>query len=109
MKIQIWNTIQKSNSCLFFDATGSIVRKINTIEPLLYSIVAHDAKNKQVISLADFITTCNTSETISKYLFSIFNILEKPNLIVTDLSWALINSVLLILNKCKLINIYQKE
>ena len=76
--------------------------KINNKESLLYSMVAYDRINRQIISLCDFVTNCNKSTTISKYLYTIKNTLQQPNIIVTDQSWALINSSLEMFNQCNI-------
>ena len=73
--------------------------KINNKESLLYSIVSYDRINQQIISISDFVTNCNKSTSISKYLHSIKNLLEQPKIIVTDQSLALINSSLEIFNQ----------
>ena len=78
------------------------MKKIDNKEPLLYSIVLHDQKNRQIISLSDFVTDCNKTTSISKYLYTIKHILEQPNIIVTDQSWALINASLEIFNRCNI-------
>lgn len=67
----------------------------------------HDSAKKQIITFADFVTTANDATTISKFLTILIDKLEKnskrnlvPNIIVTDLSWALINAVMSSFNKC---------
>jgi hypothetical protein len=105
----MWKEIQKKNSIWYFDATGSCHKDIpNQKKPFLYSIVMHDVAKKQVITFADFITTANDATSISKYLSILIDRLEKsskqnlkPNIVVTDLSWALINAVMISFNKCK--------
>ena len=72
--------------------------------PFLYSIVCYDEENKFYIPICEFLTTFQTQTNISRYLTT-FNEyfkkasdyitnLSKPKIIVTDFSWALINSAL---------------
>ena len=105
--------IQKKNPFWYFDATGNILTKIlRQNQPFLYSITVNDSENKIIIPISEFITTRHDSLSISKYLLSIKNTFEnyakhsseKPILfpfapiIITDHSWALINSILFTFN-----------
>ena len=65
----------------------------------------HDKKNKSIIPFAEFLTTSHLQENVTKYLNSIKNKLEDtscqnifPKIIVTDMSWTLINSILRVFN-----------
>lgn len=95
---------------LFFDSTGSIHKEIpNQKKPFLYSLVFHDTSKHKILPLAEFISTAHDQISIGKYLLTIKNILEQnqvslPKIIITDMSWALINSVLLIFNNCNMLN-----
>ena len=95
---------------IFFDSTGSIHKDIpDQKKPFLYSLVFHDTIKHKILPLAEFISTAHDQITIGKYLSSIKSILEQnkvaqPKIIVTDMSWALINSVLLIFNNCNILN-----
>ncbi|CAF1151313.1 unnamed protein product, partial [Brachionus calyciflorus] len=64
-----------------------------------------DVEQKVLIPFSEFVTTANDQITITKYLRSIQNKLNKnyyPNVIGTDMSWALINSVLTTFNSCSI-------
>ena len=53
---------------LYFDASGSITKKINGHkDPFLYSMVFHDVNKKQILPLYQFGTTCHATLNISKY------------------------------------------
>ena len=110
----MWLIIQESNPIWYFDATGSIIKKVrNQIMPFLYSIVMHDKKNKSIIPVAEFISSCQNETWISHNLYfikSIFlhNIIEKNKfklapLMVTDFCFALINSIHSAFNGCSLL------
>ncbi len=73
-----------------------------------------DPSRNVIVSLADFFTSSHTSMMISKYLFTIKALMLKcispamrakifPSYIVTDHSFALINSVLATFNNCTLL------
>lgn len=101
----MWKKIQKFNPIWFFDSTGSIYHDINNQKkPYLYSLISHDPKNHQFIPVAEFVTTSHNVTNISKYLLAIKSNLEILNnpispIVVTDFSFALINSVMDIFNK----------
>ena len=105
--------MKQINPILYFDATGSILPKIrNQKTPYLYTIVCHDTLNKKIIPIAEWFSTSHTQLSISKYLFIIKNYYKQysdlalkkhrifvyPPIIVTDFSWALVNSVLDVFN-----------
>ena len=106
----MYNT--KKNPVWYFDATGSVlVNVIDEKQPLLYSIVAHDFDKNTIIPIGEFCTTLQ-SDSISSYLRQLKKILERQisessyftssPIIVTDFSWALINSVLDTFNNCSI-------
>ena len=109
----MWKIVRNVNPIWFFDATGNIHRDINRQKkPFFYSLVCHDTNVKSIIPVAEFLSTANDQNTITKYLSEILTIFQKsttrdllPNIIVTDHSWALINSVLKCFNSCD-INLY---
>jgi hypothetical protein len=104
----------KENPIWYFDATGSILKKNLVKSPIyMYSLAMHDPSTHVIVSFADFFTSNHTSMMISKYLFTIKSLLLKctspalrakilPDYVVTDHSFALINSVLGIINQCTL-------
>lgn len=75
-------------------------------------MLMHDTINNKLIPITEFVTTSNDTNSISKFLFSFRKLLEQNCLnkskfiyapiIVTDFSWALINSVLDIFNNCSI-------
>ena len=91
---------------LYYDATGSILKDVNRQKkPFLYSLVMHDSENEKIIPFAELMTTSHLQSNITKYLLSIKNKFDEndillPKIIVTDFSWALINSVCIIFNNC---------
>jgi len=95
---------------LFFDATGNIHKKISfQKDPFLYSLVFHDTEKHLIMPLAEFVTTAHDQLSIAKYLSWLKNLIDQkkielPKIIVTDMSWALINSVLLVFNNCNICN-----
>ncbi|RNA19930.1 kDa in NOF-FB transposable, partial [Brachionus plicatilis] len=96
--LKIWIQAKCSNPIWYFDATGSVHKNIvSQKKPLLYSIVFSDKKNKIIMPIAEFITTEQTTKSISIYLQSIEN--KIPPIIVSDFSWAIINSFLSVFNK----------
>ena len=100
--------VRKFNPVWFFDATGLIHRKINRqAKPFFYSIVCHDTVKKSIIPVAEFVTTSNSQNTISQYLLEIKESLSNkalPDIIVTDMGWALIYAVLKIFNNCDMLS-----
>ncbi len=105
----------QQNPVWYFDATGSILKKKVVVDPIyMYSIAIHDPLRRVIVSLADFFTSRHTSMMISKYLFTIKTLLLKctspalrsrilPSCVVTDHSFALINSVLTTFSQCTLL------
>ena len=68
-QIKIWSIIQETAPILFFDATGSILKDIpGESKILLFSLVAHDPKNKIILPIGEFFTNSLTSRTVSNYL-----------------------------------------
>jgi hypothetical protein len=104
----MWNLIKTTSPIWYFDATSSILSKTchkNLI--FLYSIVCRDPDSSQIISVADFFSSDQTSSTISRYLFSIADILKYKNIanfIVIDHSFTLINSVIRTFNQCSILD-----
>ena len=101
----MWRLIQQNNPVWNFDATGTVIQNIKKQKkPLLYSLVVHDNLQKQIIPVAEFITTSHSINSIVSYLIMIKNILEQnislktsyvvAPIIVVDHSWALIGAVL---------------
>jgi len=95
------------------DATGSVSEIVpHQKHPLYYSIVMHDKTKKQIIPIAEFVTTSQTQVSISGYLNIIRKILETnitsnkqfsfAPIFVTDFSWAIINSILDVFNRCNI-------
>ena len=74
--------------------------------PLIYSVVCHDPKSQTIFPVADFITTSFKQSTTTRYLREIKTRLENyksgilPKIIITDMAWGLINSVLECFNQC---------
>jgi hypothetical protein len=71
--------------------------------------VCHDTIKKNIIPVVEFLTTSNNQITIGNYLSEFklqlslatkTNVL--PKIIVTDMGWALINSVLRVFNNCSM-------
>lgn len=100
----------KKNPIWYFDSSGNFITdKNNQSMSLLYSFIMYDPENKLIIPISEFVTTSHTILNISKYLLSIKSIInantkkddiQLSKLVVTDFSWALINSVLNIFNNC---------
>lgn len=60
IQYQIWNNVREFNPIWFFDATGSIHKKVfDQPKPYLCSMVCRDVKKKLIIPVADFLTTKN--------------------------------------------------
>ncbi|RMZ98256.1 hypothetical protein BpHYR1_009395 [Brachionus plicatilis] len=90
IQVNIWSSIKKFHSVWYFDATGTIHKKIaNQRKPFFYSIVVHDVKNKVFFPFSEFVTTAQDQTSISKYLGLIKNKIQKdmlPDIIVVDMS-----------------------
>ena len=72
-----WKKIRRNYPVWHFDATGSILKNIpGQKKPYLYSLVAHDQKNKLILPIAEFITTSHNSISISKYLMTMKHFLR---------------------------------
>jgi hypothetical protein len=71
--------------------------------------VSHDKLNKTIIPIGEFISTAHDTQTISNFLLSIkFNIQNSEadssiRVVVTDFSWVLMKSIILIFNGCNII------
>jgi hypothetical protein len=65
----MWLEIQESNFFWYIDATGGVTEKIpHQKHPLFYSIVMHDKTKKQLVPIAEFVTTSQTQLSITGYL-----------------------------------------
>ena len=104
----MWNEALKKYPIIFFDATGNVHQDIkNQSKPLLYSMVFRDLNKKLIVPLAEFLTTSHDQINISKFLLSIKSKLdnnEVPKIVVTDMSWALMNSIMFTFNQCTISN-----
>jgi hypothetical protein len=104
----MWENIQKHTPRWFFDASGGILNKRIYPKPLIYSIVMHDRLNEKIQPFGEFVTTSHKQSNISENLLRVKNHIESnvtgafkvAPIIVTDFSWALMNSVLFVFNKC---------
>ncbi len=107
----MWKYVRKTNPIWMLDATGKIHRKISKQpKPFYYSIVAHDTFSESIIPVAEFVTTANDQNNISIHLNEIKRKLQEatktailPKIIITDMSWALINAVLKVFNNCNML------
>jgi hypothetical protein len=88
----------------YIDATGSVLKRLKKQSmPFLYSIVSHDPSTKTIIPIAEFVSCSHGALAISNYLFHIKSLFSQnikmknkfifAPIIVTDFSWALINSI----------------
>ena len=103
IQFQFWKKLCAKRSILYFDATGNIVRGRTTDKSVkLYSFVAHDEENKQIVCISEFVSSSHSSSTIEKYLVTIKNHFKThstsilnifPAIIVTDHCWASINAI----------------
>jgi hypothetical protein len=105
----MWAIVQETDLIWYLDATGNILNKVKRQKaPFLYSLVFHDKRKHLILPIAEFVTTANDSGSISSYLSIIKLELERTipknlsfqiaPIIVTDFSWALINSVMQVFN-----------
>lgn len=110
IQLKIWSMIQEDAPILFFDATGSILKDIpGQSKILLFSLVAHDKKNRLIVPIGEFFTTSLTSRTISNFLSEFKDLMainlhsrvlnKFPKIIVLDFTWANINAILEAFNK----------
>jgi hypothetical protein len=102
-QIQMLIQLSKSGKLdLYFDATGSIIKKIaDQKRPLLYSLVVKPDRTLPPCSMADFVTTDHSVPAINHFLSNIVRygmILSRhqihPRKVEVDWSWALIQSCL---------------
>ena len=108
--MHVWKQIQFCFPVWYIDATGSVHNDIlKQNSPYLYSIVQHDKTNKCILPLAEFVLTHHDIINISRNLLLIkesllcySNAIIAP-IIVTDFSWALVNSVLKVFNNCTML------
>lgn len=77
-------------------------------KPILHTIACHQPKHKLIFPVADFFTTSCRQETTTEYLRHIKKKLENykpgllPKIVVTDMAYGLINSVLNCFNRCNM-------
>lgn len=102
---------ENSFPVFFFDATGKVLKEINGQNKVfLYSLVFHDASKSLIMPLAEFFTTVHTEANIALNLQIILNMLKPYNIcslpltFVTDQSWALMNAILEVFNKCTILD-----
>jgi hypothetical protein len=108
IQINFWKEIQKILPVWYFDATGGCHKQADGRPVYLYTFVCHDYINKLNIPIALFLSSSQTTATISKFLLSIKqsfilnsnknNSFEYAPVMVTDESWAIINSLCDIFN-----------
>jgi hypothetical protein len=99
------------NPICYFDATGSVMRRVDSQNmAFLYSLIMHDPLTKKTIPISEFVTTSHTTISISRYLFTIRELLlnvedsvecQLPPIVVTDFSWALIKSIVKAFDLCE--------
>lgn len=109
-KIRMWDSIQKINPVWYFDASGLFLNEINDqSRPFLFSIVCYDPNTKSLIPIADFFSTACDGLNIQLNLTRIQIVFQQykrtynPSVIVTDFSWANINSILRTFHNCDII------
>ena len=69
---RIWSFVSRTNPIWYFDASGAFIPKVKAQPiPLLYSIVSHDTENKNIIPVAEFLTTKHDSTNIAIYLLNL--------------------------------------
>lgn len=106
--------IQKTRPICHIDATGNVCKKIeNQKIPYFYTLSLYDSENKSIIPLADFVTTSQTTLSVSTFLNQIRFYLQKyyslcnqkfkpsfedPPIMVMDRSMVLLNSTLEVFN-----------
>ena len=101
------------NPIWYFDATGSVIKKVKSQMHFLYSIVMHDSNEKQILPLAEFVSCSQNQTWVCKNLFFIKEILKQnirnknkyvlAPIIVTDFSFALINAIQISFNRSSLL------
>ncbi len=110
----MWFLIQKCNAIWHIDATGNILQPVYNRNPsLLYSIVVHDPQNHKNIPLFEYITSEQTVKQTSNFLYIVKHYCMKykklggkkvrhayGQIITTDFSYTLINSILKAFNNC---------
>jgi hypothetical protein len=106
---QYIDSCKERTSCvLHIDATGSVVTMVNDQPKPLYYCALLSTANQSALPAFEFIT-CDNSATAIQSHFEVFNrhvrIVNNgkpvfPPCVVTDFSWALINSCLTAFNRC---------
>lgn len=99
----MWAQIRNRHPFWYFDASSSIMKDVDDKRIFIYSIVSYDEVNQNIVPITEFLTNEQTQSNIETFLFMIKNILKKhikgcnnfiwAPIIVTDFSWALINSI----------------
>ncbi|XP_075170138.1 uncharacterized protein LOC142242450 [Haematobia irritans] len=94
---------KKSDYTMRIDATGGVIQPISCANKrvFLYSIISHFPDSKKIYPVADAILSCHTSYEISLFLHQLKGACKENNIlwpicnrIVTDCSYAIINSIL---------------
>ncbi|XP_075163080.1 uncharacterized protein LOC142235706 [Haematobia irritans] len=94
---------KKSDYTMRIDATGGVIQPISCANKrvFLYSIISHFPDSKKIYPVADAILSCHTSYEISLFLHQLKDACKENNIlwpicnrIVTDCSYAIINSIL---------------
>ena len=105
--------IKLSRNTLFFDATGSVVKKFEgtSKQVLLYSLVAHIRKAQErglLLPVAEALLTSHYAEDLERFLIFIYKFCIENKIpwpickrVCVDWSWALINSAIRVFNKRK--------
>lgn len=73
--------------------------------------MAHDKENKIIVPISEFITCTHTEDNIARRLDGVVRYLRMdlgidsylPKIVVTDFSWALINSICDVFNHCTVV------
>ena len=108
-QIELFVDLARKKKCfLYFDATGSVVKKIKpcTKRVLYYALVAKVNKETPAIPIAEFLTSSHTVIDINYFLSRVEQAAARvsvkfktPNKVETDYSWALIHSTIQTFNK----------
>jgi hypothetical protein len=112
--MEIWKKIRTMYPVWFFDATGGILRNVDDLDTLWYSIICYDPVNKKTIPFYEFATNKNTSLNISKNLKNLKHIISNEfkdstliaSLIVIDECMAMLNAALDVFNNGCHLSVY---
>ena len=105
---------------LYFDATGSVCRKVEgqDRQVMYYALVkpGNKSENEPPFPLAELITVDQSVATITYFLQVVKRDYKKvtgkdlsPHKIETDFSWAILHSSMLALNKCDIMTYLKKS